>query len=200
MNNKHIKKILYNSLYNINENVKFNKIDSSYFENDDVANFIDEDEENDKEISNNMDDDLENKNQNIDVSGKDEVKKNDTDKNVDLIQNKIIKNTINTMNMIHNKMKELDDNIKKLEYKYLNLKKDVDEVKEPTNKEKLMQHHNDSRPYYKNLNDVWRKDDMGDSINDDGIIKLPNGKYIAIFDNLGNMSSVDLNKSFYQYE
>lgn len=200
MNNKHIEKILYNSLYNINENVKFNKIDSSYFENDDVANFIDEDEENDKEISNNMDDDLENKNQNIDVSGKDEVKKNDTDKNVDLIQNKIIKNTINTMNMIHNKMKELDDNIKKLEYKYLNLKKDVDEVKEPTNKEKLMQHHNDSRPYYKNLNDVWRKDDMGDSINDDGIIKLPNGKYIAIFDNLGNMSSVDLNKSFYQYE
>lgn len=200
MNNKHIKKILYKSLYNINENVEFNKIDSSYFENDDVANFLDEDEENDKEISNNMDDDLENKNQNIDVSGKDEVKKNDTDKNVDLIQNEIIKNTINTMNMIHNKMKELDDNIKKLEYKYLNLKKDVDEVKEPTNKEKLMQHHNDSRPFYKNLNDVWRKDGMGDSIYDDGIIKLPNGKYIAIFDNLGNMSSVDLNKSFYQYE
>ena len=200
MNNKHIKKILYKSLYNINENVEFNKIDSSYFENDDVANFLDEDEENDKEISNNMDDDLENKNQNIDVSGKDEVKKNDTDKNVDLIQNEIIKNTINTMNMIHNKMKELDDNIKKLEYKYLNLKKDVDEVKEPTNKEKLMQHHNDSRPFYKNLNDVWRKDGMDDSIYDDGIIKLPNGKYIAIFDNLGNMSSVDLNKSFYQYE
>lgn len=222
MNDKHIERILYNSSYKIDEDAKFNKIDSSYFDNDDdVLNIIGEDEEDENQEQEETDTDDENLEGNQEVEGDNEEElsdeeptaddeielgddteqpEEDSEKNVDLVQNKIIKTTINTMNMIHDKMRELENSVNNLDTEYQKLKNDVDEVKEPTNKEKLKQHTEDSHPYYKNLNDVWKSDDKGNKINDEGIIQLSNGQYVAIFDDLGNMSSVDVNKSFYQYE
>jgi hypothetical protein len=209
MNDKHFEKIMFKSSYGLNEGVKYNKIDSSYFDNDDDFDIIGEDEseedneelENDEElgINNSEEDNVDNTEEiSLDDNSKQEV--DTTEKNHDLVQNQIIKNTINTMNMIHDKMKELENSVNVLNNEYTKLKSDVEEVKEPSNMEKLTQHKEDSFPYYKNLNDIWKSDGKGNAVNDEGIIKLKNGTYISIFDDLDNMSSTQIEKSFYTYD
>ena len=207
---KHIEKILFRSSYKINEDVKYNKIDSSYFEQDDeYSNLIGEDEEGEEDNEELVDDELpqeESPEQSEElpeeepISLEDEQPEESSEKNVDLIQNEIIKSTISTMNMIHSKLKDLENNVNSLNDKYGKLQADVDDVKEPTNQEKLESRTKDSYPFYKNLNDVWRTERSDGITSDDGVLKLKDGTYVALYDNLGDLHSGDINKSFYEYE
>lgn len=207
---KHIEKILFRSSYKINEDVKYNKIDSSYFEqDDDFSNLIDEDEEGGEDNEELVDDEIQQEEspeqteelpEEEPISLEDEQPEESSEKSVDLIQNEIIKSTISTMNMIHGKLKDLEDNVNSLNGKYEKLQADVDDVKEPTNQEKLESRTQDSYPFYKNLNDVWKTERSDGITSEDGVLKLKDGTYVALYDNLGDLHSGDINKSFYEYE
>ena len=207
---KHIEKILFRSSYKINEDVKYNKIDSSYFEqDDDFSNLIDEDEEGGEDNEELVDDEIQQEKspeqteelpEEEPISLEDEQPEESSEKSVDLIQNEIIKSTISTMNMIHGKLKDLENNVNSLNDKYEKLQADVDDVKEPTNQEKLESRTQDSYPFYKNLNDVWKTERSDGITSDNGVLKLKDGTYVALYDNLGDLHSGDINKSFYEYE
>ena len=207
---KHIEKILFRSSYKINEDVKYNKIDSCYFEQGgDFSKQIGEDEEGEEDNEELVDDEIpqeespeqtEELPEEEPISLGDEQPEESSEKSVDLIQNEIIKSTISTMNMIHGKLKDLENNVNSLNDKYGKLQADVDDVKEPTNQEKLESRTQDSYPFYKNLNDVWKTERSDGITSDDGVLKLKDGTYVALYDNLGDLHSGDINKSFYEYE
>lgn len=208
---KHIQKILYKSGYCINEDVKYNRIDSSYFKNDDYPDFIQEDETNNDPVDNSTNDvvnDTTNDTVNDTVSDTSidvNDQNNNEKKDVNIVQNEIIKSTINTMNMIHDKLKSLDSIVNNLSMQYddiknnyESLKKDVDIVKEPSNSEKLEMKKIDSAPYNVGIDDFIMSNKFNNKYTDN-IVKLKDGTYLGVFDNLGNFSN-DIEKSFYQYE
>ena len=54
-----------------------------------------------------------------------------------------------------------------------------------------------SYPYYFNLNDYWSDNWFKNKYsNNDSIKRLPDGTYVANFDDLPSKSSIDINKSF----
>jgi hypothetical protein len=135
---------------------------------------------------------------------------------VDEIQNEIIKHNIDAMKAIHAQFEELNNMYKSLNNKVESLNSEVEEVKEPTSGEKLMAKKYVSHPYYYNLNDVWNgnwfnekyhtKDDDDNSVENDkprnhggGITELPDGTFIADFDDLIKHSKKDVNDSFNVY-
>lgn len=118
---------------------------------------------------------------------------------VDEIQNDIIKHNIEAMKNIHTKLEDLNNIVLNLNSKIDNLDADVEEVREPTNVEKLMDKKNVSYPYYFNLNDFWEKNWFSEKRNNDenesqGMKKMPDGTYVADFDDLPK--SQDIKKSF----
>ncbi len=118
---------------------------------------------------------------------------------VDDIQNDIIKHNIAAMQSIHDKLEGLNSMVQNLNSKLEVLNTDVEEVKEPTNTEKLMSKKNVSYPYYFNLNDFWSGnwfDEKRAEQNEKGIRQLPDGTYVADFDDLPTMSKTDIQKSF----
>jgi len=118
---------------------------------------------------------------------------------VDDIQNDIIKHNISAMKSIHDQLEGLNGVVQKLNNKLEILTTDVEEVREPTNSEKLMKKSDVSYPYYFNLNDFWsdnwfnkkREKEM-----EGGISKLPDGTYVADFDDLNTSSNYDIKNSF----
>ena len=124
----------------------------------------------------------------------------------DDLQNEIIKQNIEVMKQLNQKVKDLESGIDKLSMqndaltmKNQDLEKDVEEVREPTNVEKLVSKKEDSHPYYYGLNDMWdgnwfqaRRDELGER----GMKKLEDGSYIADFDEINKMSDFELDKSF----
>ena len=132
---------------------------------------------------------------------------------VDKIQNEIIRYNIETLKSIHSEIKNLNSSIDSLNGRFDELNRDVEEVREPTNVEKLEQKKDVSYPYYFNLNDFWKgnwfediyggdKSNNGDG--DDGnqesvgsIKKLPDGSFVADFDDLPKDSFIDIEKSFH---
>jgi len=133
---------------------------------------------------------------------------------VDEIQNEIIKHNIEAMKAIHNSIKSLDDTVNQLNSKVdglssdvNNLSSDVEEVREPTDAEKLVKQKDVSYPYYFNLSDYWKgnwfdqkrqdqQQQAGKTKRDDGIVELPDGSFIASFDDLPKLSDDDLKKTF----
>jgi len=118
---------------------------------------------------------------------------------VDDIQNDIIKHNVAAMQAIHDQLETLNGYVQGLDDKMKLLSSDVEEVREPTNVEKLMNKTQVSYPYYFNLNDMWgdnwfnqkRKEE-----NEHGIKELPDGTYVADFDDLPKQSTIDIEKSF----
>lgn len=115
------------------------------------------------------------------------------------IQNEIIKQNIEVMKQLNAKIADLEKGIDILKVQSEVLTKDVDEVREPTNVEKLMNKTEDSHPYYYNLNDLWknnwfqgRRDELGEK----GMKKLPDGTYIADFDQMPELNNLDIKDSF----
>jgi hypothetical protein len=115
------------------------------------------------------------------------------------IQNDIIKHNIEAMKSIHDKLESLDTTVQGLNAKLDTLNADVEEVREPTNSEKLMSKKNVSYPYYFNLNDFWSGNWFNEKRNKEmekGINKLPDGTFVADFDDLPQKSKMDVQDSF----
>jgi len=104
---------------------------------------------------------------------------------VDDLQNEIIKHNISAMRSIHDQLAGLSKNIDAMNSKMEELNADVEEVREPTNAEKLMKQSEVSYPYYFNLNDFWQDNWFDQRRNlgkDKGVRELPDGTYVADFD------------------
>jgi hypothetical protein len=118
---------------------------------------------------------------------------------VDDVQNDIIKHNIEAMKSIHDQLQSLENSVKGLNVQLQGLNADVEEVREPTNSEKLMSKKNVSYPYYFNLNDFWNGNWFTEKRNEEqekGIRELPDGSYVADFDDLPQKSRVDIQNSF----
>jgi hypothetical protein len=118
---------------------------------------------------------------------------------VDVLQNDIIKHNIEAMKSIHDQLEGLNSMVQGLNTKLETLNADVEEVREPTNSEKLMSKKNVSYPYYFNLNDFWSGNwfaEKRSEENEKGIRELPDGTYVADFDDLPQKSRIDVQNSF----
>jgi len=123
----------------------------------------------------------------------------DPGQQVDDIQNDIIKHNIAAMQSIHDKLESLDMSVQALNAKSDTLSADVAEVREPTNSEKLMNKTNVSHPYYFNLNDFWSGNWFNEkrkAEHEKGVRELPDGSFIADFDDLPQSSKQDVQNSF----
>jgi hypothetical protein len=121
------------------------------------------------------------------------------EQSVDKVQNDIIRQNLNTMEMIHNKLEQLEMMVQNLNQEHTKLNAEVEEVREPTNGEKLMSKKNVSYPFYYNLNDVWKGnwfEENREKENEKGIRELPDGTFIADFDDLPEFSKTDIEQSF----
>jgi len=121
---------------------------------------------------------------------------------VDDIQNDIIKSNINAMKDINDNLANLSKIADELNGKLNVIAKDVDEVREPSNGEKLMSKSNVSYPYYFNLNNMWDGNWFNQKrgeMEEKGINKLDDGSYVADFDNLPKTVNIDdtfMNENF----
>ena len=118
---------------------------------------------------------------------------------VDDLQNEIIKHNISAMRSIHDQLAGLSKNIDAMNARMQDLNADVEEVREPTNAEKLMKQSEVSYPYYFNLNDFWQDNWFEERRNlgkEKGVRKLPDGTYVADFDDLPSASNADIEDSF----
>ena len=118
---------------------------------------------------------------------------------VDDIQNEIIKHNIEAMKSIHGQLETLNNMTQSLNAKLEGLSSDVAEVREPTNSEKLMNKAKVSYPYYLNLNSFWSGnwfDEQRDKELSKGIQELPDGTFVADFDDLPQKSKIDIQNSF----
>ena len=118
---------------------------------------------------------------------------------VDDIQNEIIKHNIEAMKSIHDQLENLNNITQSLSTQLQGLNADVEEVREPTNSEKLMSKVNVSYPFNYNLNDFWSGNWFNEQREGEvskGIKEMPDGTFIADFDELPQKSSTDIQNSF----
>lgn len=118
---------------------------------------------------------------------------------VDDIQNEIIKHNIAAMKSIHDQLEMLNSMTQSLSTKVDSLNANVEEVREPTNVEKLMKKTEVSHPYYYNLSDMWSGNWFSEQRakeNSAGIRELPDGTFVADFDDLPQLSKQDIQSSF----
>jgi hypothetical protein len=221
--NNHINEILFRSNYRINESPKYHQVIGDDEEFDEFPSEISEDNEEIPPIKpptepidpsqspeapiqstdpnpamdvdpNNMSD------MPIDFDPNNPTGDNfiDNEPTVNDIQNEIIKDNIETMKYIHNQMKELDNYMKNIDTKLTVLSSEVEEVRAPTNGEKLMKQKNVSYPYHYNLNDYWGNSPVEEKENfGQGIKKMDDGTFIADFDDLRKNMNID--KTFNEY-
>ena len=121
------------------------------------------------------------------------------EENVDEIQNEIIKHNIAAMQQIHSKLEDMEKLNMDLMSQIDQLGAKVKEVEEPTNTQKLMAQKDVSYPYYFNLNDFWKGsffEQQRNEANEKGMKQLPDGTFIADFDDLPIPSKTDIEDSF----
>lgn len=129
----------------------------------------------------------------------DDMGEESPEQDVDSIQNEIIKHNVEAMKSIHQELENLNNTVQGLNSKLDTLDSDVEEVKEPTDAEKLMKKSEESYPYYFNLNDLWSENwfqENREKENSKGVRELPDGTYVADFDELTKYSGVDIKDSF----
>ncbi len=226
---EHIERIKYLSNFTINETPKYKPIMEDDFsdddeipaqivpttpqpipanEADDVPNDVESDAPNDGAIeggndTNNTMDTTEPENQLPDENSaldNPDMGNPEPEKSTDDLQNDIIRLNIAAMDKVRNKMDSLESEITNLNLKMALMGKDVEEVREPTNVEKLMNKKADSHPFYFNLNDMWKGNNFQarkDIVDDDfAMKKLDDGTYIANFDDLPVFSTQEIIDSF----
>ncbi len=118
---------------------------------------------------------------------------------VDDLQNEIIKSNIQAMRSIHDQLEGLNSLVQGLNSKVDILNADVEEVREPTNSEKLMNKAKISGPYQYNLSDLWDGNWFNQKREEEkngGIKELPDGTFVANFDDLPQRSKTDVQNSF----
>lgn len=122
-----------------------------------------------------------------------------SDNQVNDIQNEIIKHNIEAMKSIHDQIESLSTTVQNLDTKFQALSSDVEEVREPTDSQKLMNKTNVSYPYYFNLNDFWQGNwfnQQREKESENGIKEMPDGSFVADFDDLPQKSKTDIQNSF----
>lgn len=119
---------------------------------------------------------------------------------VDQIQNDVLKSSLSAMEKMNDQLKRLEMSFEKMNSKMLHLNHEVEEVKEPTNIEKLEAKKEDSYPYYMNLNDLWKGNSFQARVqlNDKskGMLKQDDGTYKADFDTLPKYNEQEIKDSF----
>ena len=123
----------------------------------------------------------------------------DPQQEVDLIQNEIIRHNTEAMKSIHSELQSLNNMVNGLNTELKKLNYDVEEVREPTNVEKMMEKKDVSYPYYFNLNDMWEDNwfaQQREQSGEKGIRQLPDGEFVADFDDLPKPSKIDIQNSF----
>lgn len=121
---------------------------------------------------------------------------------VDNIQNEIIKHNLAAMQSIYDQLHGLNSLVMNLNSKLDGLEKEVEEVREPSNVEKLINKKDVSYPYYFNLNDFWKDNWFSKNRENEkntGIRELPDGTYVADFDDLPDLSKSDVMDSFNKF-
>lgn len=111
---------------------------------------------------------------------------------VDEIQNEIIKHNTAAMQAINAQLESMSSFVDSLNMKIDRMNADVEEVREPTNVEKLMNKSQVSYPYYFNLNDIWGDNwfsQKREEENEKGVRELDDGTFIADFDDLPSQST-----------
>lgn len=118
---------------------------------------------------------------------------------VEDIQNDILKKSVSAMQKMNDQLQNLENTLASFDQKMAGLNKEVEEVREPTNVEKLVARKQDSHPFYMNLDDMWN----GNSFqarrqidHSNGIKQLEDGTYIADFDSLPKYSEQEIKDSF----
>ena len=128
-----------------------------------------------------------------------EVPAEEPEAEVDELQNEIIRTNIEAMKSVVSQLKDMEDTNNQLTQQLEILNAKVEEVEEPTNAEKLMAQKDVSYPYYFNLNDFWKGsffEQNREKAGEKGIKELPDGTFIADFDDLPTHSSQDIKDSF----
>lgn len=118
------------------------------------------------------------------------------EEDVNQIQNDVIKHNIMAMKELTDKLQSLESVNSQLNQQLAALGAKVEEVEEPTDAEKLMSRKDVSYPYYFNLNDFWKGNFFDQKHPDGGIKQLPDGTYVANFDDISTYSSMDIKDSF----
>lgn len=218
--NEQVDKILYYSRYNINESPRYKELLDGVDDDDQIpdsvlpevtpisandSNVYEDDENIEKPQSDELS--IDDEETSVDVAPEigetppEEIISDQPEevRDTDDIQNDIIKLNISAMEKLRTKLNNLDSTVDVLNSKFDSLNKEVEEVKEPTNIEKLMNRKEDSHPFYYNLNDMWddnyfqaRRDQFGEN----GIVQLEDGTYVADFDNLPPMTSKEIKDTF----
>lgn len=121
------------------------------------------------------------------------------EKEVNQMQNDVIRHNIEAMKSLQDKLTDLENINSQLSTQLSLLNSEVDEVREPTDGEKLMAKKEVSYPFYLDLNDFWKGnwfEQQRENSNEKGIRQLPDGTYIADFDDLPTHNSMDIDSSF----
>jgi hypothetical protein len=117
------------------------------------------------------------------------------------IQNQLIKLQLSALEQMNDKMKMMDVTMAELKGVMGKLSAEVEEVREPTNVEKVAARKQDSHPYYYRLNDLWQGNSFQARLDDGktgeyGMKQLEDGTYVADFDNFPKLNDLDLKRSF----
>ena len=118
---------------------------------------------------------------------------------VDMQQNDIIKSNLEMLKMINSKIETLENLSNNIENTMSALNAKVEEVKEPTDGEKLKMKKEVSYPFYLGISDLWQDnwfDEQREKNDESGIRELEDGTYVADFDNLPVYSNQDIKKSY----
>ena len=131
--------------------------------------------------------------------GAEPIPEEPTQPSVDQIQNDIIKTSVSAMEKMNSELNNLESSLTALNSKIDGLSQEVEEVREPTNVEKLMSKKEDSHPFYYNLNDMWDENSfqarrqVEDS---EGMKQLEDGSFVADFDTLPKFTEQEIKDSF----
>ena len=118
------------------------------------------------------------------------------------LQNSLIKLQVSALEQMNSKMQMMDVTMGELKGVMGQLSQDVEEVREPTNVEKVAARKEDSHPYYYRLNDLWQGNtfqarmDGSETEGEYGMKQLEDGTYVADFDSFPELNDMDLKKSF----
>ena len=142
----------------------------------------------------------------FDAQGQNNVQNNDPMNNpmggeetVDMQQNDIIKSNFEMLKMINSKIETLENISNTIETTMSSLNAKVEEVKEPTDGEKLRMKKQVSYPFYLGISDLWEDnwfDEQREKKDENGIRELEDGTYVADFDDLPVYSDQEVKKSY----
>lgn len=188
LSKNHVEKIKYFSKYSINETPKYKSLVEDDFINDDEIPIDEVEETPEQEV------DVETPEEESKNDLKDLTNNNQPEKSEDDIQNRVIKLNLSAVKKMNSELSELKDQFKNINIKLDQLNKDVEEVKEPSNIEKLTNKTEHSFPFNRSLNKYWEDNWYSQKHNDteDGIYKLEDGSYVANYEDLIKNNNLDI--------